>query len=116
MRAQTSQAIKSFDGSATTAGTQNRNTSSGNGYSKAAFGASGIDPLRRKTTHIPPSAHQHNSRRLMGAGGELVKIGQKLTTENPHLSSTVASNKTTSFIANNNVVEEEKTLPTHNAA
>ena len=65
MRAQTSQAIKSFDGSATqqttNATTQQstgaRNTSSSNGYAKSAFGASGIDPLRRKTTHIPPSAH-----------------------------------------------------------
>jgi len=77
LRAQTSQAIKTFDGSATTNAQTSgvRNTSSSNGYVKATFGASGIDPLRRKTTHIPPSAHQHNNqRRLLGAG-ELVKVG-----------------------------------------
>jgi len=52
----------------------------------------------------------------MGAG-ELVKVGQKLTSEN-HLSSTVTG-KTTSFISNAiapQALEEEKTLPTHNAA
>lgn len=118
LRAQTSQAIKSFDGNAATSGV--RNTSSSNGYAKSTFGASGIDPLRRKTTHIPPSAHQSNQRRLMGAG-ELVKVGQKLTSEN-HLSSTVAtSGKTTSFISTaaqalHATNEEEKSLPTHIAA
>lgn len=57
----------------------------------------GIDPLRRKTTHIPPSAHQHNQRRLVAAAaGDLVKVGQKLTSESGNNSN--GSGKASSFI------------------
>lgn len=60
---------------------------------------SGIDPLRRKTTHIPPSAHQHNQRRLVAAAaGDLVKVGHKLTSDSVTSS---ANAKANSFIVGN---------------
>lgn len=57
---------------------------------------SGVEPIRRKTTHLT-SANQLNHARRMG---DLVKVGQKLTSEN--LAATT-NPKTASFI-----VEEEK--------
>jgi hypothetical protein len=109
LRAQTSQAIKSFDGTASSNTAAARNTSSSSGYhhvaaAKAFLGTAtngGLDALRRKTTHMPPNVHLNNQRR------ELVKVGQKLTSEN---NSAQGTGKATSFI-----VQGTNAQPTVNA-
>ena len=72
---------------------------------------SSLEPMRRKT-HAAPSQGV-NARRL--GAGELVKIGQKLTSETM-MSSGSNNGKTQSFISSGHVNEEEKlTLPTPSA-
>ena len=92
MRAQTSQAIKSFDGPASQVATQAqatvnpvpRNASSSTYHNAKQFisnaaALGGMEPIRRKANvlHQPLAQQLHSSSTRRGV--ELVKIGQKLT-------------------------------------